>query len=99
MLGRGDFALSIGIEKLGYYQKKMLHLAKKHNCKLIIASGTLESLEKYKLPFRSEIIDITNSYLEGAAGIMLTNESGASECPFKVIDFLYSTIDYLESTK
>lgn len=99
LLGRGDFALSVGIEKIGYYQKKILSMARKYNCKLIIASGTLESLEKNKLPFRSEIIDITNSYYEGAAGIMLTNESGASECPFKVIDFLYSVIDYLESRK
>lgn len=97
LLGRGDFALSVGIEKLGYYQKEILRLAKKHNCNLVVASGTLESLEMSEIPFRSEIIDITNSYFEGAAGIMLTNESGASVCPFKSINFLYHIIDYLEN--
>ncbi len=97
ILGRGDFALSVGLEKVGYYQKELLRSAQRHNCKVIIASGTLEAAEINKKPLCSEVIDISNSYFNGAAGIMLTNETGASEKPFIVIDFLYNMIDYLES--
>ena len=97
VFGRGDFALSMGIEKIGYYQNKLLHSAQKHNCKVIVASGMLESVERNKKPLCSEVIDISNSYFNGATGIMLTNESGASATPFIVIDTLYDIVDSLDS--
>ena len=98
ILGRGDMALSVGIEKLGVVQKDLLNKAKQHRCKLIIASGTLESLSNNNSPSRSEVIDISNSYFEGAQGILLTNETAAAAFPFKAIDCLYGIIECLESS-
>lgn len=97
LLGRGDLSLSIGIEKLGIMQKKILDKAQKLKSNIIIASGTLESLLYSDMPNRSDVIDITNSYLSGASGIMLTSETGASKTPFVAIDFLIKVISYLIS--
>ena len=97
LLGRGDLALSVGIEKLGIIQKMILEEAQKYRCNVVIASGTLESLLHNNIPNRSDIIDITNSYISGASGIMLTSETGASKMPFTVIDFLAKVIEYLVS--
>jgi pyruvate kinase len=97
LLGRGDLALAVGIEKIGFIQKIILEKAKKNKTDIIIGSGMLESLLSNNTPHRSEIIDITNSFISGAAGIMLTSETGASETPFIVIDFLIKTLNYLVS--
>jgi|GEM_PF-1083995 len=97
LLGRGDLALSVGVEKLGIVQKKVLEIALKYKSDVVIASGSLESLLYNDVPNRSDIIDITNSYLSGASGIMLTSETGASKTPFAIIDFLVKIMRYLES--
>ena len=99
LLGRGDLALSVGIEKIGLIQKRILKIAKKHSADVIIGTGTLMSLNYSAIPFRNEIIDITNSYLNGASGIMLTSETGASKTPFKFIDCLLSILDYLHKAE
>jgi pyruvate kinase len=95
-IGRGDLALSAGIEKTGIIQKQLIAKAKKANCKISLGTGTLDSLKRSEIPLRAEIIDITNSCLEGIDYIALTSETGGSQTPFKSIDFLKKVLDYVK---
>jgi len=96
-IGRGDLALSMGIEKIGIVQKFLIHKAQKTGCKISIGTGTLDSLRWSEIPLRAEIIDITNSCFEGIDYIALTSETGGSQTPFKSIDFLNQILDYIRT--
>jgi pyruvate kinase len=98
-IGRGDLALSTGIEKIGIVQKKLISKAQKLNCKISLGTGTLDSLRWSEIPLRAEIIDITNSCFEGVDYIALTSETGGSQTPFKSIDYLTRILDYLKEVE
>lgn len=95
-VGRGDLGLSLGIEKIGIIQKEIIQKAQKAGCKISIGTGTLDSLKWSQIPLRAEIIDITNSCLEGIDYIALTSETAASQHPFKVLDFIQHILNYIK---
>ncbi|MCL2650537.1 MAG: pyruvate kinase [Candidatus Azobacteroides sp.] len=95
-IGRGDLGLSLGIEKIGIVQKILISKAQKAGCKISLGTGTLDSLKWSEIPLRAEIIDITNSCLEGVDYIALTSETGGSFTPFKSIDFTKKILDYVK---
>lgn len=96
-IGRGDLALSTGIEKIGIVQKRLVSKAQKMNCRISLGTGTLDSLRWSEIPLRAEIVDITNSCFEGIDYIALTSETGGSKTPFKPIDFLTTTLNYIKN--
>jgi pyruvate kinase len=98
-IGRGDLGLSMGIEKIGIVQKLLISKARKVGCKVALGTGTLDSLRWSEIPLRAEIIDITNSCLEEVDYIVLTSETGGSTTPFKAIDFLNNTLEYIKSVE
>lgn len=98
-IGRGDLALSMGIEQIGIIQKKLVEKAHKAGCKVSVGTGTLDSLKWSEIPLRAEIIDITNSCVTGVDTIALTSETGGSKSPFKAIDYLKKVLDYLKTVE
>lgn len=95
LIGRGDLALAVGIEKIGIIQNYLVDEAHKHYCKVAVGTGTLDSLKNAEIPLRAEIIDITNSCLSGVDYIVLTSETGASSTPYKAIDYLDRTLSFI----
>lgn len=97
VIGRGDLGLAVGIEKIGIVQRDILTKARVLKKPVIIATETLESFTFRPYPFRSEVIDITNSYINGAEAILLTSETASLENPYLPISFLRKTISYLNN--
>lgn len=95
-IGRGDLALSVGIEKIGIVQEMLIEKAHKAGCRVVVGTGTLDSLRWNDAPLRAEVIDITNSCMKGVDAIALTTETGGVEKPFKAIEYLENVIDYIE---
>lgn len=95
LIGRGDLALAVGIEKIGIIQNYLVDEAHKHYCKVAVGTGTLDSLKNAEIPLRAEIIDITNSCLSGVDYIVLTSETGGSNTPYKAIDYLDRTLSFI----
>ena len=96
-IGRGDLALSMGIEQMGIIQEILLNKAHQAGCKVSIGTGTLDSLRWSEVPLRAEIIDITNSCMKGVDAIALTSETGGSKEPFKAINYLERILDYIQT--
>lgn len=96
-IGRGDLGLSMGVERVGIIQKKLVDKAHQVGCRVSVGTGTLDSLKWNEVPLRAEIIDITNSCLSGIDVIALTSETGGSEVPFKAIEYLVKTINYIKT--
>ena len=95
-IGRGDLALSLGIEKIGVAQKELIEKAHHANCEVALGTGILDSLRTNEIPSRAEIIDITNSCFSGVDYIVLTSETGGSKTPYKAISYLDKTLSYIK---
>ena len=96
LIGRGDLSLSAGIEKIGVIQKNLIYKAHKKRRRVAVGTGTLVSLLRSETPVSAEIIDITNSCAEGVDVILLTTETAGSAEPFKAINFLTKTLEYIK---
>lgn len=94
-IGRGDLALSTGWYKIGYIQQEIINTAKRYGCKVIVGTGTLNSLQWNPTPSSAEVIDITNSTLQNVDCIVLTSETGGSKKPFQSIMQLSEVLAFL----
>ena len=94
-VGRGDLALSTGIEKIGVIQQELVQKAHAVGCRIAIGTGILDSLKTQEIPSRAEIIDITNCCFQRVDYIVLTSETGGSKTPYKAIYYLDKTLEFL----
>lgn len=81
MVARGDLGLAAPIELLGVNQKHIVRAAKEAGKEVVVATQILDSLLTYYTPERAEVLDLTNTVLDGADGIMLAKETGISQTP------------------
>lgn len=101
LIDRGELGVNMPFEKSGLYQKKIMAAAKKYSKPAIISTQILDSVSENFIPSRAEILDITNSVLDGAAGILLSKETSVSRRPIyaittakKIIDAVSRTLSY-----
>lgn len=85
MVARGDLGLNIPYAEVGVVQKRLVAKAKQQNKYVIVATQCLQSLLENNIPMRSDILDVTNSCLDGASAIMLCPETAHSETPERAV--------------
>jgi len=71
MVARGDLALTMPFAQLGVSQKYLVKKAREAGKYVIVATQVLFSLLDNYIPNRSDILDVTNLYLDGASAVML----------------------------
>ena len=78
-------------------------IAKRFNKQILISTQTLDSTIDNFVPSRSDILDLTNTVLDGAAGIVLSKETGDSRRPVYAIavakKIIYETEKYKYNQK
>lgn len=99
LIDRGEMGINIPFEKLGLIQKTIINTAKKYNKAVIVSTQILESTMNNYIPNRSEITDLTNIVLDGAAGIMLCRETGMGLRPAYSISVAKKIIQAVENNK
>lgn len=99
MIDRGEMGINIPFEKLGLIQKYIINIAKKYGKTVIVSTQILESTMNNYIPSRSEITDLTNIVLDGAAGIMLCKETGMGLRPAYSISVAKKIIQAVENNK
>ncbi len=97
LVARGDLGLAAPMELLGLYQKRIVAAAKRAGKEAIVSTQVLDSLLTYFIPSRAEILDVTNSILDGADGIMLAKETGISPTPGHSVTVARKIIEAVES--
>jgi len=85
MIGRGDLATAISIEKIPFAQKMIIKLSNKAKKPVITATEMLKSMTENKTPTRAEITDIANAILDGTNMIMLSEETAMGKYPVQAI--------------
>jgi len=97
MVARGDLALCLPYYQLGKHQKYLVKKAKEKGKYVIVATQVLQSLLENYLPMRSDILDLTNIYLDGASAVMLCMETAHSETPERAVKVAKEIINFLKS--
>ena len=96
MLDRGDLEADIGRENVPLAQKLVLRRAEAQAVPVVIASQFLTSMMTKPLPFMAEVSDVANAVLDGAAILMLSEETAVGDYPFECIATMKAVADTVE---
>ena len=83
LIDRGDLSRQIPIEQIPRCQKEIIRRAKRHGCKVYVATNLLESMVNAPTPTRAEVNDIYSSLMDGANGLVLAAETAIGSYPIQ----------------
>ncbi|MDD5040241.1 MAG: pyruvate kinase [Patescibacteria group bacterium] len=99
MVARGDLALTMPFAELGVTQKYLVRKAREAGKYVIVATQVLFSLLDNYIPNRSDILDVTNTCLDGASAIMLCAETAHNEHPERAVSVARDIIRAVEASQ
>ncbi len=92
MIARGDLGIETPIEELPFLQRDLIKKAKNHGKPSIVATQFLASMVDHNRPSRAEVSDIASAVLEGADGLMLSDETAIGQFPVEALLILKKVI-------
>ncbi len=99
MVARGDLGVEVGDAAVPPIQKRMLRMAPKFNCPVIVATQMMESMCDNPIPTRAEVNDVANAVLDGTDAVMLSGESAAGKYPVEAVEAMHRTCIETEKQK
>ena len=85
MIDRGDLSTETNIENLAINQKNIIKKANLSCTPVIVATEMLDNMITNPFPTKAEVLDISNSILDGASATMLSGETAVGNFPTEAI--------------
>jgi len=98
MVARGDLGAELPLEKVPYFQSKIIQGCRKRGKPVIVATNMLESMIKNPTPTRAEVSDISIAVREGADAVMLSGETAYGKFPFKSVRHMNHVVTRTEKS-
>lgn len=99
MVARGDLGIEMPIVQLPILQKKIINESKKKGVSCIVATQMLASMVNHHRPTNAEVTDVANAIIDGAWGLMLSDETAFGKYPVEALKYLVETIKEAEKYK
>lgn len=96
VIARGDLGNDMPLWKLPVAQKIISETCRKEGKPFLVVTQLLASMEQNPYPTRAEVSDIFHAVLDGAAAVMVTNETAVGKYPVEVIRYLKKTVQEAE---
>ncbi|MFQ3340908.1 MAG: pyruvate kinase [Flavobacteriaceae bacterium] len=98
MVARGDLGVEVPAQEVPLIQKQLVHLAKKAQVPIIIATQMMETMIDSLTPTRAEVNDVANSVMDGADAVMLSGETSVGKYPVEVIKTIAGILKTVEGS-
>lgn len=92
MVARGDLGIEMPLERLPFYQKKILSSAIEQEKLGIVATDFLNSMQEEIKPSRSEVSDIYNAIIDRCDAILLSDETTVGKYPVESVEVMRKII-------
>ena len=92
MVARGDMALEVSFAELPLLQKRIISECRSLGKPVIVATGFMDSMCHRCVPSRAEVMDVANTFLDGATGILLSQETAVGRYPVETMIMVSSIL-------
>lgn len=88
IIARGDLGNEIPIEEIPFVQHKIINKCNQAGKMVIVATQMLYSMVENNIPTRAEVSDVAYAIIDGADGILLSDETARGKYPVESIEIL-----------
>ena len=93
LIDRGDLSRQVPIEKVPFFQRRIISICRLHEKPIYVATNFLESMLKLKVPNRAEVNDVVSTILMGADGLVLSAETAIGDFPLESVRVIRNLCD------
>lgn len=98
MVARGDLALEVSFAKLPFLQKRIISECRSLGKPVVVATDFMNSMCHRRVPSRAEVLDVANVFLDGAAGLLLSQETAVGRYPIETVEMVSSILAEIEKS-
>jgi len=96
LIDRGDLSRQVPIEKVPFFQRRIISICRLYDKPIYVATNLLESMIELAVPNRAEVNDVVSTLLMGADGLVLAAETAIGKYPIEAVKVIRKLC---ESTK